>query len=81
MKGINLNPKFQKAVKEMDKENSPLVLEHQTDCRGIYFNNSISHYNKPGDPMGIDSFIGSVQSFRLYLNAMRTLLNAGVIAP
>ena len=58
-----------------DKENSPLVLEHQTDCRGIYFNDSISH------PLGLDSFIGNVRSFRLYLNAMRTLLIAGVIAP
>ena len=72
---MTINPEFERAVEEMDKENSPLVLEHQTGCTEINSTDSIPH------SIGLDSFIGSVQSFRLYLNAMRTLLTAGVIAP
>ena len=33
------------------------------------------------DPIGLDSFMGNIRSFKLYLKAQLIFLNAGVIAP
>jgi len=69
------------------------VLEHQTDQEEKSFSTSIpqgpsaKHLAieiepmKHRDPIALDSFVGNVRSFKLYLNAMRTLLNAGIIVP
>lgn len=71
------------------------VLEHQTDRKEINFNDSIPQSTQAEklsiemehseiiecDLIGLDSFLGNVRSFKLYLKAQLIFLEAGIIAP
>ena len=63
------------------------ALQCQTDYKEIYSNSSIPQLsirmelsNEP-DPIGLDSFAGTVRSFKVYLRAQWLLLKAGVLVP
>jgi|GEM_PF-6851563 len=76
----------------MDKENDPSALQCQTDREEKLITNSIPQPDESmhlsiemepmpmRDPLGIDSFIGNVRSFRARLKARGIFLAVGIIA-
>lgn len=73
------------------KQNDPLTLQSQTGREEIILTESIPQATEnipflfelpPGtESFGIDSFVGKISTFKLYTNAKRRLLEAGVLVP